>query len=119
MSPPDHGEPAKPRPHRQPIEQRWIGWLELQLALDIAHTVLGEASSTPSSTASMTLMGTTATDMKPARLSSRSGYHVVNATRLMLIGQPATVSAIRYISSGRLARSHSRTTARKAWPQSQ
>src|SRR5207302_11337112 len=90
-----------------------------QLALDIAHTVLGEPSSTPSSTASSVLIGTTASYINPARLSSRNGYHAVNATRLMLIGQPATVSAIKYCSSGRLARSHSRTTARKAWPHSQ
>src|SRR5882762_837037 len=81
-----------------------------------AHTVLGAASSTASSTASAALRGLGAPDASPARLSWRSGYHVVNATRLTLIGQPATVSAIRYSSSGNVANSHSRTTARSVWP---
>src|SRR5215216_3974632 len=56
--------------------------------------------------------------MYPARCSCRSGYQPVNVTSDTLIGQPATVSAIRYHSSGSVAKSHNRTIARTPCPTS-
>src|SRR5207237_2708132 len=91
---------------------------ELQLVLDLLlrrHTVPGTVSSTISSTASRSTTGSAST-ISPAWRRRRNGYQMVNATSEVLIGQPATVSAIRYSSSGSVANSHNRTTPRSPCP---